>query len=238
MTEMRTDHIKALSKVQKELKHAKASEKGAFGKYADLANVYETIRKPLSEHGFAYFHSMTTDQDGKEYVETLLMHESGGTFKTRLPVINKKNDMQGLGSAITYAKRYGISMIVGLAHEEDDNGQRAGTGTVNTSTKASTIKRIVIKTKSGESKARDLDDAVMQLNSIFKEQMKKLNGEEQKERAKFMRDENADLLNQIKNNQDWIGQGGLNERWNQLDKKLKQMENAIHNAPRENTKDE
>ena len=63
--------------------------------------------------------------------------------------------------------------------------------------------------------------------------MKKLNGEEQKERAKFMRDENADLLNQIKNNQDWIGQGGLNERWNQLDKKLKQMENAIHNAPRE-----
>ena len=49
-----------------------------------------------------------------------------------------------------------------------------------------------------------------------------------------MRDENADLLNEIKNNQDWIGQGGLNERWNQLDKKLKQMENAIHNAPREN----
>ena len=74
----------------------------------------------------------------------------------------------------------------------------------------------------------------MQLNNIFKEQMKKLNGEEQKERAKFMRDENADLLNKIKNNPAWIGKGGVNERWNQLDKKLKQMENAIHNAPREN----
>ena len=41
-----------------------------------------------------------------------------------------------------------------------------------------------------------------------------------------MRDENADLLNKIKNNPAWIGKGGVNERWNQLDKKLKQMENT------------
>ena len=223
MTEMMTDHIKALSKVQKELKHAKASEKGAFGKYADLANVYETIRKPLSEHGFAYFHSMTTDQDGKEFVETLLMHESGGTFKTRLPVINKKNDMQGLGSAITYAKRYGISMIVGLAHEEDDNGQRAGTGTVNNSVKAKPISNLVIKTREGEGKVKSLDGGVMQFNSILKAQMEKYKGKELRETGEFMRKENAEILDQIKNNTAWINNGS-NERWNQIDKKLKQME--------------
>lgn len=223
MTEMMTDHIKALSKVQKELKHAKASEKGAFGKYADLANVYETIRKPLSEHGFAYFHSMTTDQDGKEFVETLLMHESGGTFKTRLPVINKKNDMQGLGSAITYAKRYGISMIVGLAHEEDDNGQRAGTGTVNNSVKAKPISNLVIKTREGEGKVKSLDGGVMQFNSILKAQMEKYKGKELRETGEFMRKENAEILDQIKNNTAWINDGS-NERWNQIDKKLKQME--------------
>ena len=227
MTEMRTDHIKALSKVQKELKHAKASEKGAFGKYADLANVYETIRKPLSEHGFAYFHSMTTDQDGKEFVETLLMHESGGTFKTRLPVINKSRDMQGLGSAITYAKRYGISMIVGLAHEEDDNGQRAGTGDVNTSTKANPISKLVIKTREHQGKVSSLDGAVMKLNEVLSAQMEKYKGKELGETGEFMRKENAEVLGLIHNRLEWIDtKTGTNERWNQLDKKLKVMENT------------
>ena len=225
MTEMRTDHIKALSKVQKELKHAKASEKGAFGKYADLANVYETIRKPLSEHGFAYFHSMVPNEDGSLYVETLLMHESGGTFKTRIPAINQKRDMQGLGSAITYAKRYGISMIVGLAHEEDDNGQRAGTGDVNNSVKAKPISNLVIKTREGEGKVKSLDGAVMQFNSILKAQMEKYKGKELRETGEFMRKENAEILDQIKNNKPWIS-NGRNERWNQIDKKLKQMENT------------
>lgn len=225
MTEMMTDHIKALSKVQKELKHAKASEKGAFGKYADLANVYETIRKPLSEHGFAYFHSMVPTEDGSLYVETLLMHESGGTFKTRIPAINQKRDMQGLGSAITYAKRYGISMIVGLAHEEDDNGQRAGTGNVNNSTKAKPISNLVIKTREGEGKVKSLDGAVMQFNSILKAQMEKYKGKELRETGEFMRKENAEILDQIKNNSAWISNGS-NERWNQIDKKLKEMENT------------
>ena len=164
MTE-KLDHIKALCKVQKILKHASKSEKGAFGTYADLATVYETIRKPLTEHGFAYFHSMVTEQEGSEFVETLLMHETGGTFKTRLPVINKKGDMQGLGSAITYAKRYGISMIVGLAHEDDDNGKGAGTGSVNASGNNSKISTIDIKTLDKVGKARTLDSAVIILNN-------------------------------------------------------------------------
>ena len=138
---MSTDHIKALSKVQKDLKHAKEKDKGGFGKYADLATVYEVIRKPLVENGFSYVHSLTTQENGDHFVDTLLMHETGGTFKTSLPLIINKRDMQGLGSAITYAKRYGISMIVGLASEEDDEGKGAGTakGNVNTSTKANPI---------------------------------------------------------------------------------------------------
>ena len=82
---MSTDHIKALSKVQKDLKHAKKDDKGAFGKYADLATVYEVIRKPLVENGFSYVHSLTTQENGDHFVDTLLMHETGGTFKTSLP---------------------------------------------------------------------------------------------------------------------------------------------------------
>ena len=209
--------------MQKILKHASKSEKGGFGKYADLAEVYETIRKPLTDHGFAYFHSMVTDQDGREFVETLLIHETGGTYKTRLPVINKTRDMQGLGSAITYAKRYGISMIVGLASEEDDNGKRAGTGSVNNSVKAKPISNLVIKTREGEGKVKSLDGGVMQFNSILKAQMDKYKGKELRETGEFMRKENAEILDKVKNNPAWISNGS-NERWNQIDKKLKQME--------------
>ncbi len=222
MTE-KLDHIKALCKVQKVLKHASKSEKGAFGKYADLATVYETIRKPLTEQGFAYFHSMVTDQGGSEFVETLLMHETGGTFKTRLPVINKKGDMQGLGSAITYAKRYGISMIVGLAHEDDDNGKGAGTGNVNPSGKTKKISSIKIKTLGKEGKANSVESAVMILNNGLLNIIDK--GSNLKSEAEFIRKENAELLDQIKNNKAFI-HNGINEQFNQIEQKLKEMENA------------
>ena len=124
---------------------------------------------------------MINTEDGTLYVETHLLHESGGSFKTRLPIINQKRDMQGLGSAITYAKRYGISMIVGLASEEDDNGKRAGTGDVNNSVKAKPISNLVIKTREGEGKVKSLDGAVMQFNSILKAQMEKYKGKELRE---------------------------------------------------------
>ena len=222
MTE-KLDHIKALCKVQKVLKHASKSEKGGFGKYADLAKVYETIREPLTEHGFAYFHSMVTEQDGGEFVETLLMHETGGTFKTRLPVINKNRDMQGLGSAITYAKRYGISMIVGLASEQDDNGKGAGIGNVNPSGNNNKISSIKIKTLGKEGKAKSLDSAVRMINDGLVGIIKK--GINLKKEAEFFRKENSELLNDIKNNPAWIDNGN-NERFNQINEKLTDMENA------------
>lgn len=225
MSKGTTTHIKALSKVQKDLKHAKKDDKGAFGKYADLATVYDAIKAPLASNGFAYCHEMINTEDGTLYVETHLLHESGGSFKTRLPIINQKRDMQGLGSAITYAKRYGISMIVGLASEEDDNGKRAGTGDVNNSVKAKPISNLVIKTREGEGKVKSLDGGVMQFNSILKAQMEKYKGKELRETGEFMRKENAEILDKVKNNPAWISNGS-NERWNQIDKKLKEMENT------------
>ena len=225
MSKETNTHIKALTKVQKDLKHAKKDTKGAFGKYADLGVVYDAIKAPLASNGFAYYHEMINTEDGTLYVETHLLHESGGTFKTRLPIINKKADMQGLGSAITYAKRYGISMIVGLASEEDDDGKRAGTGNVNNSVKAKPISNLVIKTREHQGKASSLDGAVIQLNKVLSAQMEKYKGKELRETGEFMRKENAEILDQIKNNPAWISNGS-NERWNQIDKKLKEMENT------------
>ena len=223
MTDMKTA-IKALSKAQGEMDHAKKDEKGAFGKYATLRSVLDVLKPILSKHGFALSHRQGSDENGM-YCDTMLMHESGGMFETRVHLINERRNMQGLGSAITYAKRYGISMIVGLASEEDDDGKRAGTGNVNNSVKAKPISNLVIKTREGEGKVKSLDGAVMQFNSILKAQMEKYKGKELRETGEFMRKENAEILDQIKNNPAWISNGS-NERWNQIDKKLKEMENT------------
>ena len=87
----------------------------AFSKYADLASVYDAIKKPLVDNWFVFtFMAWLYIEDGQQYVETSLMHESGGVFKNANTCYQSQGDMMGLGSAITYAKRYGISMIVGL----------------------------------------------------------------------------------------------------------------------------
>lgn len=226
---MSTDHIKALSKVQKDLKHAKKDDKGAFGKYADLATVYEVIRKPLVENGFSYIHSLTTQEDGTHFVDTLLMHETGGTFKTSLPLIINKRDMQGLGSAITYAKRYGISMIVGLASEEDDEGKGAGTakGNVNTSTKARAISNLLIYNSKGEfERCKDIGQAVTKLDIMMARQIKKYSAEELPEVGKQMRERNKAILERIKNHPEFIDDSGKNYKYGFLEKKLLQMENG------------
>ncbi len=226
---MSTDHIKALSKVQKDLKHAKEKDKGGFGKYADLATVYEVIRKPLVENGFSYVHSLTTQEDGTHFVDTLLMHETGGTFKTSLPLIINKRDMQGLGSAITYAKRYGISMIVGLASEEDDDGKGAGTskGNVNTSTKANPISNILVYNSKGEvQKCKTLDGAVKTLNIIMNNQFKKYPVEELPEIGKQMRERNKDVIEQIKNHEGYRDNAGKNYKLFNIEEKLFKMENG------------
>ena len=226
---MSTDHIKALSKVQKDLKHAKKDDKGAFGKYADLATVYEVIRKPLVDNGFSYIHSLTTHEDGTHFVDTLLMHETGGTFKTSLPLIINKRDMQGLGSAITYAKRYGISMIVGLASEEDDEGKGAGTakGNVNTSTKARAISNLLIYNSKGEfERCKGIDQAVTKLDIMMARQIKKYPAEELPEIGKQMRERNKAILERIKNHPEFIDDSGKNYKHGFLEKKLLQMENG------------
>ena len=226
---MSTDHIKALSKVQKDLKHAKKDDKGAFGKYADLASVYEVIRKPLVDNGFSYIHSLTTQENGDHFVDTLLMHETGGTFKTSLPLIINKRDMQGLGSAITYAKRYGISMIVGLASEEDDEGKGAGPakGNVNTSTKASAISNLLIYNSKGEfERCKGIDQAVTKLDIMMARQIKKYSAEDLPEVGKQMRERNKASLERIKNHPEFIDDSGKNYKHGFLEKKLLQMENG------------
>jgi hypothetical protein len=93
-------------------------------KYADLSAVLAAIMPALNKHGIAMFQPTYDDETGR-YVKTVLVHgESGETAEWRVPLIVDKNNMQGYGSAVTYARRYG-AMCIGVAPADDDDGNAA-----------------------------------------------------------------------------------------------------------------
>lgn len=121
----RSDSIKeiatALSKAQAILTGAvKDSVNPHFrNRYADLASCWEACRKALTSNGIAVVQMPERDDRGY-YVETLLTHSSGEWIASKCYIHLQKDDPQGLGSAITYARRYGLSAMVGICPEDDD----------------------------------------------------------------------------------------------------------------------
>jgi len=116
----------ALAKAQAEMgKALKQNTNPAFrSKYADLGSVMDACLPALNRHGIAVVQP-TIDDDAGRYVETVLLHESGETLRCRVPLIVQKNDMQGYGSAVTYARRYGLMCMAGIAPEDDDGNDAA-----------------------------------------------------------------------------------------------------------------
>ncbi len=126
MTEDTTTAIKALVKAQSEMtRAAKDANNPHFGsKYADLAAVQDACMPALQKNGFAVVYHITRE-DGKSYVSTKMLHESGWEAQCDIPLVVDKNSMQGLGSAITYARRYGLLCLSGVAPEDDDGNKAA-----------------------------------------------------------------------------------------------------------------
>ena len=124
-----TDHknvYAALAAAQAEMgKALKDSSNPAFkSKYADLASVMDACMPALGKHGIAVFQPTFDDETGR-YVKTVFAHVSGEMIECRVPLIVNKNDMQGYGSAVTYARRYGLMGMAGIAPEDDDGNAAA-----------------------------------------------------------------------------------------------------------------
>ncbi len=122
-------HIKALVKAQADMgKLVKGTENPAFKrdgkahKYADLGAVLETCAGVLHANGFAILQPSGKDELG-QFTDTVLAHEAGGQFTTRVYWTGVKPDMQGSGSAMTYARRYGLMALTALAPEDDDGNE-------------------------------------------------------------------------------------------------------------------
>lgn len=89
-------------------------------KYADLAGCLEAVNDALLNHGIAIIQE-TAESDTGVVVETVFIHESGETIRGgKLHVPASKQDPQGYGSALTYARRYSVMAACGIAAEDDD----------------------------------------------------------------------------------------------------------------------
>lgn len=112
---------KALAKAQNEVENAtKGSVNPHFkSKYADLAEVLNTVRPVFSANGLSFLQSPSFS-NGVVFVETTLLHESGEWISDICSTPIAKQDAQGIGSAITYLRRYSLAAFAGVAQEDDD----------------------------------------------------------------------------------------------------------------------
>jgi len=113
----------ALVKLQGKLVVVKKSEEAKTPKYtyryADLAAVWEMCRKPLSDNGLAVVQLCHNTEVGIS-LETILLHSSGQWISGEMAISAVNQDPQGIGSALTYARRYALCAILGIATEDDD----------------------------------------------------------------------------------------------------------------------
>jgi hypothetical protein len=111
----------ALSKAQASITGALKDSANPFfkSKYADLASCWDACRKPLTDNGLAVIQTIEAGE-GRAVLVTTLCHASGEWIKSYCPILTKDDSPQGQGSGITYARRYALAAIVGLAQIDDD----------------------------------------------------------------------------------------------------------------------
>ena len=130
---------------QSEVSNPKTTEDNPFfnSKYSDLANVLRTIKEPLVKNGLSILQGATTEErmvgasneiQAIVCIETILLHLSGQYARYTLRIVADRFAQgkpvpltaQGIGSAITYGRRYAVNAILGVAQEDDDGNESAG----------------------------------------------------------------------------------------------------------------
>jgi len=128
-------------------------------KYASYPRIIGAIRPLLSECKLSF--SQLAEPDGS--VTTLLIHESGEYLKSTLLIPSMHKNPQQIGSAISYARRYGLSAILGLATDEDDDGNAASGNKIEG--KAALIKQVNTNDARPWINARQLEQAIERIEA-------------------------------------------------------------------------
>lgn len=132
----------ALVKAQKDMGNAVKDSNNPFfkSKFADLNSVREAVTPSLHANGISVL-QLNAVIDGKQYVETTLLHETGEYICSFTEVVSKDaGNPQAHGSAISYARRYGLSSMLSVGTEDDD-----GESAMKRSSKTITAQSITVK---------------------------------------------------------------------------------------------
>lgn len=119
--------LTAFAVAQAQMGSAFKNAKNPFlkNKYADLTAIQNAVYPAFHANGFAIMQSPGKDEFGP-FVETIFAHVSGDKYSGKVYLEYKANDMQSLGGAITYARRYGLASISGVPIEDDDGNAATG----------------------------------------------------------------------------------------------------------------
>lgn len=126
--------LSALFEAQKEIKPALKSTDNPFfkSKYADLNEVHHAVKASLEKNGLLVSQITELGEGNMPILVTRLFHvESGESIESKYPVVYSKPDPQGIGSGLTYARRYQLATICGVVTEDDD-GEKAMDRTTET----------------------------------------------------------------------------------------------------------
>lgn len=117
---------KALADFQQEVPVIHKDTQGFNYSYADLPTIFGVINPLLKKHGLGFYQTVTSVGDStRTHIYTVVFHvASAEQIESVTPIpqgvqLNKMNDFQVLGSAITYLRRYAISAILGLVTDKD-----------------------------------------------------------------------------------------------------------------------
>lgn len=114
--------IKAIIKIQSEMRALKKNAKGHNSNYLDLAGLMDELRPRLSENNLAIIQTpMSNISSGGCTIETRIVHEDGDEVSGTITVpMARNNDPQSFGAAMTYGRRYALMAMFGLVTEDDD----------------------------------------------------------------------------------------------------------------------
>lgn len=119
-----------LMKAKQRIGIVKKDSKNPFHKsnYASLNAYIDASEEHLTENGLILIQAGNGSFSNPIIVATLIHPESGQWLKSYLPILNAKQDCQGLGAAVTYMRRYSIATLLGLVSEDDDGETAVGRG--------------------------------------------------------------------------------------------------------------
>lgn len=124
-----TNIAKAIVAAQSEMTDATKEAKNPFfkSKYADLNSVREAIMPALTKNKCAVLQPVILLETGRSVVRTTVLHESGEFYSADTEVVcSKINDAQAYGSAISYARRYGLQSMFNVGAVDDDAESNMG----------------------------------------------------------------------------------------------------------------